>query len=55
MRYKIVCAWCGKELGTKKADGSGNHKHNISHSICEDCKAKVMGELEQDDKEVENV
>ena len=55
MTYKIICSWCGKDLGTKEADGNGRSKFNITHSICEDCKARVMDELEQDDKEEQNV
>ena len=30
---QIVCAWCGKDMGTK--DGKG--ETGVSHSICEVC------------------
>lgn len=33
---KIVCAWCGKGMGSK--DGEG--QEGITHSICLDCKKK---------------
>jgi len=37
----VVCAWCGKPLGTK--DGKGNT--GITHGICKVCAAKVEKEL----------
>jgi len=33
---KIVCAWCGKDMGSK--DGEG--QEGITHAICPDCKKK---------------
>ena len=33
---KIVCAWCGKDMGEK--DGKG--VAGVSHSICEECYEK---------------
>jgi peptide deformylase len=35
---KVVCAWCGKDLGEK--DGQGTE--GISHGICKDCLAKQL-------------
>ena len=32
-KLQIVCAWCGKVLGEKEADGV----EGISHGICDDC------------------
>ena len=54
MTYKIVCAWCGKTIGEKEGSGNCDVNFSITHSICKECHAKVMAELEQD-KEVENV
>ena len=51
----IKCAWCDKTVGEKKLSGNFDTKYNVTHSICEDCKAKLMDKLEQDEKEVENV
>lgn len=35
---KVVCAWCGKDLGEK--DGEG--EEGISHGMCDECYAKEM-------------
>ena len=39
---KIVCAWCGKDMGKK--DGKG--VKGISHGICQECLAKVIAKME---------
>lgn len=36
---KVVCAWCGKEIG-KYADNTDE----VSHGICADCLARVEKE-----------
>ena len=35
---RIVCAWCGKDMGEK--DGRG--VEGVSHSICQECFAMLM-------------
>ena len=50
MIYRIVCAWCQKEIGQKESPGSMIMKDAITHSICECCKAKVIAEIEQLEK-----
>jgi len=37
---KIVCAWCGKEMGEKPPLGD----KSITHSICPKCKEKHFNE-----------
>ena len=39
---KIVCAWCGKDIGKK--DGKG--KEGVTHGLCQECfdKMKVKAE-----------
>jgi hypothetical protein len=37
MILKIVCAWCGKEMGEKEFVDQPEIEKNISHSICKDC------------------
>jgi len=39
---KIVCAWCGKDMGEKNGKGV----EGISHSICRQCLAKFMAKVE---------
>jgi len=41
MPIQIVCAWCGKPMGTKP----GQAELHVSHSICPQCAAKVRDEL----------
>jgi len=41
MPIRIVCAWCGKPMGTKP----GQADLAVSHSICPECAAKVRDEL----------
>ena len=37
---KIVCAWCGKDMGEK----NGNHEDGVSHGMCEECFTKIKAE-----------
>ena len=39
----IRCAWCGKTIGSKPVILTDD---TISHGICEDCKQKLLKELE---------
>ncbi len=34
---KIVCAWCGKDLGVKEPVSD-----DVTHGICEDCAEKLL-------------
>ena len=33
---KIICAWCGKNIGERFEDIEG-----ISHGVCDECLAKI--------------
>ena len=37
VELKIVCAWCGKDMGEK--DGKG--VEGISHGLCKECSEKL--------------
>jgi len=39
---KIVCAWCGKDMGEKEGQGI----EGISHSICKDCLSRFLSQGE---------
>jgi len=39
---KVVCAWCGKDLGEKPGPTG-----KVSHGICEDCHKVVLTEVER--------
>ncbi|MBN1625696.1 MAG: hypothetical protein JW944_04160 [Deltaproteobacteria bacterium] len=44
----IICSWCSKHLGRKKflTDDIQN-KHRVSHSICSNCRDKLMDEYKK--------
>jgi hypothetical protein len=48
MYLKIICSWCRKFMGTKKCDGLIHEGLDITHSICSECKEKVMREIDED-------
>jgi len=39
---RVVCAWCGKDLGEK--EGESGEGGNVSHGICPKCFKKVKKE-----------
>lgn len=43
---KIVCGWCGKEMGTKEGIAIPGGL-DTSHGICSGCEKKVMDEPEE--------
>jgi len=43
MSIQIVCAWCGKHLGTKPGDAA----LPVSHSICSDCAGKLREQIQE--------
>ena len=47
MYLKVICSWCGKHMGNKKADETDDPTLRITHSICLECKAKVLEETEE--------
>ena len=40
---KIICAWCGKDMGSKE----GNGIEGTSHSICDRCADKLVLEMKR--------
>ena len=40
---KIVCAWCGKDMGEKEGEGI----EGISHSVCEECADKLVLDMKK--------
>lgn len=50
---KVICAWCKKFLsddGEPAVDGM-----DVSHGVCEECKKKVLKELDLEDKKEETI
>ena len=39
---KIICSWCGKDMGEKDSEGV----KGVSHSICQECLVKLLGKEE---------
>ena len=48
MYLKVICSWCRKFMGTKKCEGLIHEGLDITHSICPECKEKVMREIYED-------
>jgi len=48
MYIKIICSWCKKFMGAKKCEGPIPEGLDITHSICPQCKEKVMREIDED-------
>ena len=44
MFLKIVCAWCGRFMGVKKAESA---TLPVTHSICCKCKERLLAEADQ--------
>ena len=51
MYLKRICSYCHKFLGTKKCEGLIHEGLDITHSICPECKEKVMREIDEDSLE----
>ena len=47
---KIICAWCGKDMGEK--DGGGIT--GVSHAICQECFEKEINRKNEEEDEDEN-
>ncbi|BBO79717.1 hypothetical protein DSCO28_02830 [Desulfosarcina ovata subsp. sediminis] len=47
MVIRRVCAWCGRDMGTKEceSDCPEGVEDPITHTICPECKAKALAEL----------
>jgi len=43
----VICAWCGKHMGTKDAGNLKPDTRLISHSICPSCAERVENETEE--------
>ncbi len=37
-KIKIICAWCGKDMGEKEGEGI----EGVSHGMCNECAAEVQ-------------
>ena len=48
MYLRRICSYCQKFMGTKKCDGLIHEGLDITHSICQECKEKVMREIDKD-------
>lgn len=56
MVFKIVCSYCGRNMGIKEAPGNGVSEslqemgfENVSHSICPDCYREQMAIIHSED------
>ena len=47
MRFQVVCAWCGEDLGTMNDEDTPGDNAIISHAICGPCKAMLKCEADR--------
>ena len=47
MYLKRICSYCQKFMGTKKCESLINEGLDITHSICAECKEKVVQEIDE--------
>ena len=40
---RVICAWCGKDLGTKDGEGTSG----ISHGICKECADRMLARIKR--------
>ncbi len=45
MFLKVICAWCGKFMGTKDTDQADEPTLPITHTICPEWARKVREEM----------
>ena len=47
MDIRILCAWCGRYIGTKKCENPcpGKMTNPVTHTICDECFYKAMDDL----------
>ena len=45
MPIKIICGWCGKDLGEKEGDS----EMPVSHGICDQCAEKELKKIREID------
>ena len=53
MTYNVICAWCGKIIGTKRDDQPESSEPASTHSICPECKRQILAELNPQQQEGE--
>jgi hypothetical protein len=46
MRFKVICAWCGTDMGEKEM-GDDSDEIVITHSICPECKKRLEEEIKE--------
>ena len=54
MKLIVVCSWCGLKIGEKDCDVLDTRLPRITHSICDECKTKVLNDLKQSDNQNRN-
>jgi hypothetical protein len=46
MRLETVCAWCNRLIAVREAQVENEGQCIVSHSICPECRDKLLGNLE---------
>ena len=54
MKLTIICSWCGVKIGEKDCEYLDHTLPRITHSICSECKTKVLNDLKQSENDNRN-
>jgi len=46
VRFKVICAWCTKEMG-EKVIGDDSDEVVLTHSICPECRKRLEEETKE--------
>ena len=46
MKFRIVCAKCGKHQRTEVSEGLEDESVNVPHGLCDDCKKNATDEFD---------
>ena len=54
MKLTIICSWCSRTIGEKDCEALDKRLPRITHSICDECRTKVLNDLKQIDDQNRN-
>lgn len=42
MKWTIICAWCGRFMGSKSEPAGRSNRGRVTHTICDDCRQSLF-------------
>jgi hypothetical protein len=46
MKVEVVCAWCNRLIAVRETQAESDDRCIVSHSICSECRATLLENLE---------